>query len=435
MNINDSTLIYDHCVGCGICAASCPMKAIEMKFSDEFYFRPRIDYSSCTQCGICSKHCPNSIENMLNMNRKVAEAPIFFGITGVKGYLAWSKAPGAARSASGGVTSEIIRSLFKNGMIDAVIHATMCQGYYNQAHFKATISYSYEEADSNRGSFYAPICFYDVLEELKKYNSFRVLVVGTPCVTRGIKKLLNDDKRYGIIICYTISLACSHNVNGMFSAYLADSLNIDRKQRWKINMRDKTNQINAMNYSISYLGGGNDNSLLIRKNRFESQFTTIWRSYAFSLNVCNACSDFWGSDSDVSIKDAWYKWGKEKISKNIVVVRAPLFDEILRSSDIHMERVDDEVLKECQKDTIRYKQIAAKKRLKKKPDKWNKIDLEHRYHHHISEYSKKSYRKMIEHGYEEELYRHIVLLEKIKNHSPVQIVKRAVAKVLAAAIR
>jgi MinD superfamily P-loop ATPase len=48
--INEST-----CVGCGACAGSCPISAIEQK-EDKYTINP----SKCKGCGVCESTCPIS---------------------------------------------------------------------------------------------------------------------------------------------------------------------------------------------------------------------------------------------------------------------------------------------------------------------------------------------------------------------------------------
>ncbi|MGE4556843.1 MAG: ferredoxin family protein [Desulfovibrionaceae bacterium] len=51
-----SVLIYpDWCKGCGICAAFCPAKVIEIKDGKACVIRE----NECVNCGFCELHCPD----------------------------------------------------------------------------------------------------------------------------------------------------------------------------------------------------------------------------------------------------------------------------------------------------------------------------------------------------------------------------------------
>ena len=44
----------DFCLGCGLCAESCPQQAISLPSG-----QAQIDQSRCNHCGICLDVCPN----------------------------------------------------------------------------------------------------------------------------------------------------------------------------------------------------------------------------------------------------------------------------------------------------------------------------------------------------------------------------------------
>ncbi|MDR2866053.1 MAG: 4Fe-4S binding protein [Methanomassiliicoccaceae archaeon] len=54
-------LIYERCVGCGVCMRMCPTKCIEIVDSDDNgkkVQRPQVNLGRCMMCGYCAEYCP-----------------------------------------------------------------------------------------------------------------------------------------------------------------------------------------------------------------------------------------------------------------------------------------------------------------------------------------------------------------------------------------
>ena len=268
------------------------------------------------------------------------------------------------KSASGGIVSLIAKYMLTNNYVSAIIHGEMVENDRKGIHYRAAISRTLDEINERRSSFYFAFTFDNILKEIKNEDK-AYLFIGVPCVIRGIKNLFEKNKLYKNIKLYTICLSCSHNVNGMFMDYLADSLDINKRQKYTVNLRYKDENIaDANNFMNTYKG----KNFFISENRFKTIFTDTWRSYYFAMNICNYCSDFWGAHGDVSIKDACGKWANEdRLNKSIVISRNTLMNKIMENyKEINYETLKIEDIVNPQIVTIIYKQIEAENKLYKK---------------------------------------------------------------------
>jgi ferredoxin len=66
----------DLCLGCGLCAESCPRQAISLQSG-----QPQIDQNRCNQCGLCLDVCPQgAIVELAPVSRRELQVTI----TGLK---------------------------------------------------------------------------------------------------------------------------------------------------------------------------------------------------------------------------------------------------------------------------------------------------------------------------------------------------------------
>jgi ferredoxin len=60
------------CVGCGLCAESCPRGAMSLQFG-----QARIDWEKCNRCGLCLDVCPQgAIVEMVPLSKDKLEATV-----------------------------------------------------------------------------------------------------------------------------------------------------------------------------------------------------------------------------------------------------------------------------------------------------------------------------------------------------------------------
>jgi coenzyme F420-reducing hydrogenase beta subunit len=414
IHVGQSTVAYDHCIGCGICDVVCPHDAINMVYTSFKEIQPVIN-ENCTKCTTCVKYCPFTNDKIENEAYKVTSSnnPNNFGVDEDNGlYIAYDRRDEKrVKSASGGVVTELAIDMLEKGLISAVVHADMQSGKIGEMHYNASISRTTEEVESKRSSFYAPISFNEVLQEFYDKDE-TILIIGVPCVIRGVNDVFTKNRHFKKNKIYTIALSCSHNVNGQFIDFLAESENISEEEIFKVNLRNKDDLIDANHYKNHFFKNDsyNGEQTILKKDRFQTIFTETWRNYFFAMNVCNSCSDFWGYTADVSIKDAWGKWSDDRLGKSIVIVRNNEINNLLNQNDnLIKEKESYEIIASSQEPTTRYKQVQIKDRIHKSKYHISNIFNGYTFKFLISRYSKKWY---IEHGYKK-TYTRLKYLVKI----------------------
>jgi coenzyme F420-reducing hydrogenase beta subunit len=357
-NIKETTLKYNLCINCGICKAACDFNAIEMIKNKYGELNPVINFKRCKNCNMCSVVCPNSKLKLQNEAKKIVaiQEPQTYGLQNASYYLAWdSDKAQRQKCCSGGAVTKLATYLLKNRKIDGVIHVERKWAHRGELHYGARLSSTVEEIKENVSSAYQPIDFSEILLSLQKDKTY--FMTGTPCVIRGIKELIERKKDFNNIKILTCALVCSHNTNAQFIDFLTEMNELCDKKEWKINIRYKDSSIpDANNFkNFVYTKEGE----LFKKNRFESKWTDIWRGYYFAMNACLYCSDFWGYEADISVKDAWGKWASDPLGKSIVVIRNQNLLQDFMNSGINCEILDYETMKNHQIGTSNFKQIQS----------------------------------------------------------------------------
>ena len=367
-NVGSDTLANDLCVGCGVCAAICPNKCIKMNFTEMKEWRPNINEVACSECGLCVVCCPHSSKNLSNDIEKITsvENPEYYSISGCECYVAYDKKDeNRKRSASGGAVTAILMELIKNNYVDAVVHMKRAWDYIGGIHYKADISYSEQELDLKRSSAYYALCFADILSTIKQADEpKRYVFVGGPCVINAIVRLFNHFP-FNKNKIFTIALMCSHNVNGQFVDFLAESNKISRNHNFKVNLRDNEGIRTAYDYKNAF----EFSDRIVRFDRFSTAYTTTWRNCFFAYNACFFCPDFYGAYADISVKDAWAaKWALNPLGSSMLVIRnQELAHTFKQMNSIFYERISPQILYEDQKISpiLKHKEIVYRLHLNK----------------------------------------------------------------------
>lgn len=365
LTIKESTLEYDCCIGCGFCGFVCPQEAISFVRDRYNEFKPKINNSRCLRCRKCVIYCPMQRERLENVAKEIAlSSPHSFGIQKADYWVGFDKnLTRRVQSASGGIVTFLASKMLKCGQVDAVIHAEAVAGKIGSFHYRTAVSYSPEEVERRRGSFYQFLNYKSLLSEIAASKKRNFLFIGTPCIISGMKKLFSDQVVFKGRKLYTVALACSHNVNSQYVSFLAEAAHISPSMPFKANLRAKDlSEINADNFHTRFLGISDN--IIYSKNRYHSYFTSTWRNYFFAKNACSYCPDFWGYEADLSVKDAWGKWSQEdNLGKSIVVLRNESLRSLLIDGELELVPLSFSEIQSSQLTTTTFKHENAQVKL------------------------------------------------------------------------
>lgn len=169
------------CFGCGVCAASCSRKIIDMRLNACGFYEPVITSPQmCTDCGLCVDVCAFSHDDYALKKRNI------------QAYGAWSKEHTVRRKcSSGGVGFEVGRYLISQGY-----KVVGCRYDADKGRAEHYIASTVEELIHSIGSKYIQSYTADAFKAINRKEKY--LVVGTPCqiesFRRYIQKFRCEDK-------------------------------------------------------------------------------------------------------------------------------------------------------------------------------------------------------------------------------------------------
>lgn len=327
--INKTLSNMKDCTGCHACTNICPKKCIFMKYDNEGFLYPIVDYNICIKCKRCVIVCP-IINNIKSYNTPIA-------------YACYNKDENIRlNSSSGGIFSLLAEKMIDRG---GVVFGAVFNDNFEVEH-------KYIETKENiellRGSKYVQSKIGTSYRQVKDFleSGREVLFSGTPCQIAGLKNYLV--KAYSNLL--TVDLIC-HGVPSpyVWQKYIKFRENKAGSEISKITFRNK--KMGWKQYSVSFLFKNNTEYNKIYSN--DLYMTAFLKNISLRPSCYNCRFKTLNRQSDITLADFW---GVQNIFPEIDDDKGVSLIFINSQSG---EKIYNEVL-----DNVEYKEVDIKNAVK-----------------------------------------------------------------------
>lgn len=297
------------CCGCGACVSICPTNCIDF-IEGEYVNFPIVNKNKCTNCGLCMKVCSGEI----NSNRLIEGKKLDLKSNLKEIKVTYSKDNELRKaSASGGIITQLLKSMFEDNTIDAAIVVT--QNNENILMNKVDIITNSQDLIRSQGSRYSPASNCIVLKDIIKNDKFqKIAFVGKPCDIESISAFESINKKLKNKIVIKISIMCHHTPTRKGLINLLDSKKIDTKDIKNINFR----------------GNGWPGSFKVEKKDgsiYSTTYFDAWNNYLSQDHNerCNYCDNPFPLESDIIVGDPWGdEYKDDKYGQSLILVRSEI---------------------------------------------------------------------------------------------------------------
>ena len=275
-------------------------------------------------------------------------------------------------ASSGGMGTWIFKELFEKDLIDGVIHVKENLDKNSSIMFQYDISRSIDEIKAGSKTKYYPVEFSKVLKMVKEVPG-RYAIIGIPSFVMAVRLLAERDDIIKDRIKYTVGLICGHQKSSKFSEAIAWQVGIKPGNLKHINFRKKLLDKPANNYGVEITGIIDGKEVTVVKPTKEL-LGQNWGQGYFKTEASDFTDDVMNETADITLGDAWLpEYTKDSKGNNVIVVRNPVIDELIkggiRSGRLNLDVVDKETIFRSQAAHYRHTHDELAYRLYKKDKK------------------------------------------------------------------
>lgn len=349
----------DLCIGCGICVAACPSKALDM-VENKAGFLIANQAGNCNQDSICLNVCPFDPRSEAAADETLMSQHIFDvqdkkseRIGSYKNLYAGYANEFRETSSSGGMASYLIYQLLKQGIVKHVVSVLQNPG---DTFYQYNVISDKDAVLSQSKTRYYPVTMADAIERVKSLKG-DIAVVGVACFLKGIRKAEKIESLLMARVKFTIGIICGGVKGKPFTEYLISKVGLEKNQARKPEYRVKNTESDAADYSFSCKARTETRRIEMRT------VGDMWGTGLFKSNACDFCQDVTTELADISLGDAWMEpYKKDGFGTNIIITRSVLAEKLMiqgiAENSVYVNEISLEAVVESQKGSFNHRQDA-----------------------------------------------------------------------------